>query len=245
MTDFPFRLVGFDLDGTLVDSSADLAAAVNHVLAGLGQPPLSEAQVRRHIGGGGRRMLALSLADAGIDEPDALDARYAALLAYYGAHLADETRPYPGVVEALDALAGAGARLAVATNKGERLATRLLDALGLLERFACVIGRDSVTRGKPAPDPILEMIRRCGGGPAAFVGDSSYDVAAAHAAGVPCVAVGFGFADQPADRLGADAVIRAYAELAPTLRRLRPEAGERRFAPPAASAPSPGSRRRR
>lgn len=220
MTDFPFHLVGFDLDGTLVDSSADLAAAVNHVLAGLGRAPLSEAEVRRNIGGGGRRMLALSLADAGVDEPQALDARYAALLAYYEAHIADATRPYPGVAEALDELAALGVRLAVVTNKGGRLATKLLDALGLSARFACVIGGDTVARGKPAPDPILEMVRRCGGGRAAFVGDSTFDVAAAHAAGLPCVAVRFGFADRPVEQLGADAVIGDYAALAPALRRL-------------------------
>ncbi|HEU4959793.1 MAG TPA: HAD-IA family hydrolase [Sphingomonas sp.] len=220
MTDFPFHLVGFDLDGTLVDSSADLAAAVNHVLAGLGCPPLSEAQVRQNIGGGGRRMLAMSLADAGIEEPEALDARYAALLAYYEEHIADATRPYPDVAEALDELAALGVRLAVVTNKGGRLATKLLDALGLLDRFACVIGGDAVARGKPAPDPILEMIRRRGGGRAAFVGDSTFDVEAAHAAGLPCVAVSFGFADRPVERLGADAVIGGYGELVSALRGL-------------------------
>jgi phosphoglycolate phosphatase len=225
MSDFPFRLVGFDLDGTLVDSSADLTSAVNHVLASLGQPPLSVAEVRRTIGGGGRRMLALSLAQAGIDQPEALDAHYAALLAYYADHIADATRAYPGVAETLDALKRAGVALAVVTNKGERLAAKLLDTLGLARHFGCVIGGDSVARGKPAPDPILKMIRRCGGGPAAFVGDSEYDVAAAHAAGIPCVAVSFGFPGKPVAELGADAVIDEFAALPETLRRLGAQAG--------------------
>lgn len=225
MADFPFRLVGFDLDGTLVDSSADLAAAVNHVLASIGLPPLGIAEVCRNIGGGGRRMLSLSLADAGIDPPDALDAHYAALLAYYADHIVDATRPYPGVTDTLDALRRTGARLAVVTNKGERLAVKLLDALGLTDRFDCVIGGDSVAHGKPAPDPILEMLRRCGGGPAAFVGDSEYDVAAAHAAGIPCVAVSFGFPGKPIAELGADAMIDDFAALPEALRRLGAHTG--------------------
>ncbi|TPG43456.1 HAD family hydrolase [Sphingomonas koreensis] len=220
MSDFPFDLIGFDLDGTLVDSSADLAAAVNHVVMGLGRPPLEVAQVRRNIGGGGHRMLKMSLADAGIDEPDALDARYDALIAYYADHIADETRLYPGVVEALDALIHAGARLALVTNKGEQLAVKLLGALGIADRFAVVIGGDSVSRGKPAPDPILAMIERAGGGRAAFVGDSEFDVAAAHAAGLRCIAVSFGFPGKPVAELGADAVIDDFAALPDALRRI-------------------------
>jgi phosphoglycolate phosphatase len=225
MADFPFRLVGFDLDGTLVDSSADLAAAVNHVLESLGRPPLGIAEVRRNIGGGGRRMLALSLTQTGLDEPDVSDAHYAALLAHYADHIADATRPYPGVAETLDTLVRDGARLAVVTNKGERLAVKLLDMLGLADRFECVIGGDSVANGKPAPDPIFEMIRRSGGGRAAFVGDSEFDVAAAHAAGLPCVAVSFGFPGKPVAELGADAVIDDFSALPEALRRLAAQTG--------------------
>jgi len=224
MSDFPFDLVGFDFDGTLVDSSADLAAAVNHVLAGLGRTPLPLAEVRGHIGGGGRRMLAQSLADAGLDD-SALDAHYATLLDYYADHLADNTRPFPGLIEALDALAARGATLAVVTNKVERLAVKLLDALDLTDRFATIIGGGSVARGKPAPDPILEMIHRCGGTRTAFVGDSSYDIDAAHAARVTSIAVTFGFPDRPPETLGADALIDSYSELVPTLARLGGQTG--------------------
>lgn len=220
MAAFPFPLVGFDLDGTLVDSSADLAAAVNHVLAGLGRPPLTIEQVRANIGGGGRRMLAQSLADAGINAPEVLDRHYAALLAYYADHIADATRPYPGVVEALDELAARDVRLAVVTNKVERLAVKLLDALGLADRFATIIGGDSVAESKPSPAPLREMLRRLGGGPAAFVGDSRFDIDAARAAGLPNIAVGFGFTDRPVTTLGADAVIDTYADLVPTLERI-------------------------
>jgi phosphoglycolate phosphatase len=220
MPDFRYDLIGFDLDGTLVDSSEDLAAAVNHILATLDHAPLSVAQVRRNIGGGGRRMLARSLADAGAVEPDDFDTLYRAMLAYYAEHLADATSPYPGVADTLNRLAADGMRLAVVTNKAGWLATKLLEALGLQERFTCVIGGDDVAKGKPAPDPILEMLRRTGARRAAFVGDSEFDVAAAHAAELPCVAVSFGFPGKPVDELGADAVIDDFTELPDTLRRL-------------------------
>jgi phosphoglycolate phosphatase len=220
MSGFPFRIVGFDLDGTLVDSSGDLAAGVNHVLAGLGRPPLAVEQVVRNVGGGGRRMLALSLADAGIHDDAALPRRYEEMIAYYSDHIAERTRPYPGVVAALDALATRRVRLAVVTNKAERLAVKLLDGLSLTDRFATIIGGDSVPEGKPSPAPLHEMLRRLGGGPAAFVGDSIFDIDAAKAAGLPSIAVGFGFADRPVATLGPDAVIDDYADLVPTLERL-------------------------
>ncbi|MBY8827734.1 HAD-IA family hydrolase [Hephaestia mangrovi] len=213
MPDFPFDLVGFDLDGTLADSSADLAAAVNHVLASLGAPPLAVAQVRRNIGGGGRRMLARSLADSGMTAPNPLDSLYDRMIDYYTVHIADETRPYPGVTDTLAMLSEAGVELAVVTNKSEQLAARLLDALGLADRFATVIGGDSVAKGKPAPDPLIEMLRRCAAGRAAFVGDSEFDIAAAKAASLPCVAVSYGYPGKPVAELGADAVIDDFAAL--------------------------------
>ena len=106
------------------------------------------------------------------------------------------------------------------TNKLEALATRVLDALGLRDRFAALVGGDTVGRGKPDPAPIAEMVRRCGGGRAAFVGDSIYDVEGAHRAGLPVVAVSFGFLQQPVATLGADAVIDRYDELLPALEQL-------------------------
>ena len=151
-----------------------------------------------------------------------MDRLYPELLAHYEAHIADGSRPYPGLAEALDALAGRGARLAIVTNKLEHLAVKLVDALGFAPRFATIIGGDTMGPGnaKPSALPIREMIRRCGGGRAAFVGDSIYDMLAAKNAEVPSVAVSFGFAWQPVAELGADAVIDSYAELVPALERL-------------------------
>ena len=221
MPAIPFATIGFDLDGTLLDTAGDLAAAVNHALAGMGRAELTTEQLRPMIGGGGRHMLAEAMAATGGSDDAELDAGYGRLLAFYEAHIAVHTRAFPHVVEALDALDGLGVQLAVVTNKQERLARLVLDKTGLLPRFAAVIGGDTLGagRGKPAPDLLLAMVERCGG-PAAFVGDSRYDVQAARAAGLPVVACSFGYRQQPVDTLGADTVIDDFAELVPALERL-------------------------
>ncbi|WP_203310542.1 HAD-IA family hydrolase [Sphingomonas beigongshangi] len=229
MTDtrFPFAIVGFDLDGTLLDTSGDLAAAVNHALGSIGRAPLTVEQVKPMIGGGARHMLAQGMAATGGCDDATLDVLHRRLLDYYAAHIAVHTRPYPDCLSALDALAARGVRLAVVTNKLEGLARTVLTELGLIDRFATLIGGDTMGPGnaKPSPAPIDEMLRRCGGGRAAFVGDSIFDVRAAQAAGLPAIACSFGFLMQPVEELGADAVIDGYDALVPTLQRLASERG--------------------
>lgn len=222
MTDFSFDLVGFDLDGTLLDTSGDLTAAVNHALVSAGRATLTVDQVKPMIGGGSRHMLAQGMAATGGCTEAELDLLQARLLAYYEANIAVHTRPYPGCLAALDAIVARGARIAVMTNKLERLALRVLDALALIDRFACVVGGDTLGPGnaKPSPAPIRAMVERAGGGRAAFVGDSIYDVQAGQRAGLPVVACSFGFLMQPVAELGADAIIDHYDELLPTLERL-------------------------
>lgn len=220
MTDFPFRIVGFDLDGTLLDTSGDLAAALNHALESAGRPPVAVEAVRPMVGGGARHMLTQGLSASGGPVDDvALDRMHALLLDYYEANIAVHTGPFPGAVAALDALAARGVRLAVVTNKIERFARTVLDAAGLTDRFDTIIGGDTMGPGnaKPSPAPIREMIQRCGGGRAAFVGDSIYDVSASHAAGLPAVACRFGFLMQPVEELGAEAIIDHFDELVPAL----------------------------
>jgi len=220
MTGFPFQVVGFDLDGTLLDTSGDLANAVNHALASVGRAPLPAARIRTMIGGGSRHMLAQGMAATGGCTEAELDAAQRRLLDHYEANIAVETRPFPGLLEALDRLAGMGVRLGVMTNKYERLARVVLDALGLTPRFDAIVGGDTLPVGKPDPAPIRLMVERCGGGRAAFVGDSIYDVAAARAAGLPVVACAFGFLTGPVEALGADAAIDGFDALIPTLETL-------------------------
>lgn len=225
MTYFSFDIVGFDLDGTLLDTSGDLAAAVNHALITAGRPELSVEQVKPMIGGGARHMLKQGLTATGGYDEAMLDTLHAKLLAYYEANICVLTKPYPGVIEALDALAASGVTLGIVTNKIERFAQTVLYQLGLTDRFACILGGDTLAESKPSPMPILEMVRLCresgsGGGRAAFVGDSIFDIQAGQAAGLPTIACSFGFLMQPVAELGADAVIDGYAELLPTLERL-------------------------
>lgn len=223
MTDFPFRIVGFDLDGTLVDSNRDLAPAINHALGVAGRAGVSPDETRKLIGGGARRMLERAIEVTGGPLPDdEFEAAYGELQLHYAAHIADNTVPYPGCLDALDALAERGCKLAVITNKIEVNSRLLLDALGMSERFELILGGDTLGpgRAKPAPDMIDTAILMLGGGPFAMVGDSTYDVRAARNAGVPVVALSFGYNDLPAAELGADAVIDRFDELVPALERL-------------------------
>ncbi len=222
MSEIRFQIVGFDLDGTLLDTHADLGAAVNHALALAGRPAVAVEEIQALIGGGAKRMLERALERSGGIAPDEFKPLYRELLRYYEANISVHSRLFPGGEAMLDALAGSGVKLAVVTNKFEAFARKLLGELGLLSRFATVIGGDTLGpgRAKPARDPIDEMVKRLGGGSAAFVGDTSYDILAARAAGVPSVAVSFGFNDMPVHELGADTVIDHFDELLPALNSL-------------------------
>ena len=220
MADFPFGMVGFDLDGTLVDTARDLGEAVNHALGSIGRASVPQERMKMLIGAGTRRLLQRALEETGgpLDEAG-FAALYRETIAHYEAHIADHSRPYPGCLTALDELTARGCALSVVTNKPEYLSLMLLDALALRARFAAVIGGDTTARPKPEADPIREAIARSDRtGDFAMVGDSVFDVGAARAARVPCVLVSFGFSETPARELGADAVIDNFEELLPALR---------------------------
>jgi phosphoglycolate phosphatase len=221
MANIPFDIVGFDLDGTLLDTSADLAAAVNHALATIGHGPYPIDEIKPFIGKGARRMLERSLAAAGIVDQALIDELLPVLLDFYGANIAVQTVPYPGLIDAMDDLAARGIRLAICTNKREALARKLLDELGLSARFAAIVGGDTLgpNRHKPLPDLLLDMVEKAGGGRTIFLGDTDNDTLAARGAGIPSIAVSFGFVTCTAEELGADAGIDHFDELIPLLER--------------------------
>ncbi|PDH67483.1 MAG: phosphoglycolate phosphatase [Sphingomonadaceae bacterium MED-G03] len=219
MSSIPFDIVGFDLDGTLIDTSGDLAAAVNHAIGTIGRSPFPAADIHPFVGKGARVMLQRALdASGGYDEA-LLTRLLPILLDYYAQNLAIHSVPYPGLVQALDELAGHGVRLAICTNKAERFTLPLMRQIGLSDRFAAIVGGDTVGVSKPDPAPIRAMVERAGGGRAIFVGDTINDIAGARNAGIANVAVGFGFLDGPIEQLEADAVIHHFDELVPLLER--------------------------
>jgi phosphoglycolate phosphatase len=212
----PPPTVVFDLDGTLVDTAPDLVATLNIIFAREGLPPVAYDAARNMVGGGARAMIERGLAAEGRKLPDAdVDRLVGDFIAHYAAHIADRSRPFPGLEPALDELAAGGCRFAVCTNKLEWLSVRLLDALGLSRRFIAICGADTFGIRKPDPEMLRRTIARVGGHPgrAVMVGDSISDIAAARAAGVPVIAVDFGYSETPVGELGPDRVIGTLLDL--------------------------------
>jgi len=206
----------FDLDGTLVDTAPDLVGALNAVLHEQRLPALPLATARVMVGRGAMVLIEQGFAAAGEPLDDAAKPPlFNRFIDIYRARIADESRPFDGVVEALDVLAAAGARLAVCTNKRTDLSLALLDALNLTSRFAAVIGADKAPAPKPDASHLFTTIAAVGGTPsrALMVGDSASDIGAARAANVPSVVVSFGYTEIAAAELGADHLIDHFAEL--------------------------------
>ena len=206
----------FDLDGTLADTAPDLIATLNVVLEAEGLPRLPIEQARDLIGAGGRALIARGFEAARREPtPDKLETLYHAFLAHYGEHLCRATRLYPGALAALDRLQARGFRLAICTNKMEAHSVGLLRALGVADRFATICGRDTFPWFKPDPRHLTSTIARAGCDPrrAVMVGDSYSDVTAAKAAGIPVIALRFGYADRPLEELGPDRIVDSYDEV--------------------------------
>lgn len=217
--------VVFDLDGTLADTSSDLIAAANACFAarGLGAllDPVADALTAFH---GGRAMLRAGYGRIGADHllpPGAEDEDYPRLLDHYAGAIAVHTRLYDGAEAALDALARDGHRLAVCTNKPEALAETLLRELGVRDRFAALVGADTLPVRKPDPRPYRVCVEAAGGDVAAsfLLGDTETDRKTASAAGVRVALVGFGPEGGAITRLAPDALLSHYAELPELARR--------------------------
>lgn len=195
----PIEVVLFDLDGTLVDTAPDLAAAVNRQRRERGLAELPLEALRPFASHGARGMIgrAFGLAPG---EPDYEPLRQQ-FFAYYEQALCVHSRLFPGMDETLDALERQGRRWGVVTNKIARFTLPLLTALGLAQRAACVVSGDTTAYAKPHPAPLLHALRLCGGVPAraAYVGDDLRDVQAGRAAGVVTVVARYGYMGDGSD----------------------------------------------
>ena len=221
-----YLTIVFDLDGTLVDTAPDLIDTLNVVLAHEGLPAVDYATARNMIGGGARRMIESGLrfegrAFSGSD----VDRMFSDFIAHYSAHIADRSRVFPGLAEALDHLADRNCRLAVCTNKLEQLSRQLLDALGLAPRFAAICGQDTFGIQKPDPEILHRTIQAAGGElrRAVMIGDSGTDIATARAADIPVVAVDFGYSETPIATLRPDRLISHFDELIGAIQEVAPD----------------------
>lgn len=211
----------FDLDGTLIDSVADIHGLANAALADEGLAPLGLETVRGFIGRGVPHLVDRLLAAHGIADP-ARAARMAALIAARYDDAVELTQVYPGVRGALDRLQAQGHVLGICTNKPASAAGAILRHLGLLDAFPVVIGGDSLDRRKPDPAPLLAAWRACGTGAAVYVGDSEVDAACAEAAGLPFILYEHGYRQAPAEALPHAAILGDFADLPETVARLLP-----------------------
>jgi phosphoglycolate phosphatase len=209
-------LLVFDLDGTLVDTAPDLVDTLNVVFAREGMPPVPYDEARMMIGGGAKAMLVRGLETEGrAVSTDLLERLFGDFLAYYADHIAARSRPFPGLIDALDVLAARGHRFAICTNKLEALSVLLLKELGLAGRFAAICGQDTFGMQKPDPEILHRTIAAAGGtaGNAVMIGDSATDIRTARAAGIPVIAVDFGYSERPVAEFAPDTVISHFTQL--------------------------------
>jgi phosphoglycolate phosphatase len=221
----PLPTIVFDLDGTLVETAPDLVDTLNFVFAREGIPPVPFEEARTFVGHGARAMITRGLdAEGRTVTPQVLDKLFNDFVDYYTAHVADRSYPFPGVIEALDALSERGHRLAVCTNKFEKQSLLLLDALKMTRRFAAIVGQDTYKIAKPDPEVLRRTILAAGGDPAhaIMIGDSETDILTARAAELPVVAVDFGYSPKPVSYYGPDRLISHFAQLSEAIASLSP-----------------------
>jgi phosphoglycolate phosphatase len=209
-------IIVFDLDGTLVDTAPDLMASLNHCLALDGMTVAGPSEFRRFVGMGGKVMIERAYAaQQRVLSDERLKDLLDTFIEHYGSNMPGQSQPYEGVVAALDRFDDAGYLTAICTNKFELHSTRLMQGLGLTERFRAICGQDTFAFRKPDPRHLIETIARAGGDPerAIMVGDSETDIKTAKAAGIPVVAVDFGYTDRHVREFEPSHVISHFDEL--------------------------------
>lgn len=215
----------FDLDGTMIDTAPDLIAATNYTLGVFGMEPVGEEIIEPAVGLGSKAMLHAAMLSLG-REPgkDELTEMSGHFIDYYADNIAVRSAPFPGLEDALRTLQADGALLGICTNKLERLAVKLMKTLELDHYFAAVAGADTFPVRKPDRGHLLGTIAAAGGDPerAAMIGDSLADAKAAQSAGVPFIAVSFGYGE-PVELLKPDAVIAHFSELAAAVKTVLPD----------------------
>ncbi|MCV0427916.1 MAG: phosphoglycolate phosphatase [Roseibium sp.] len=207
----------FDLDGTLVSSMEDLVATLNVVMTDAGYSAIPQDDIAHMVGMGAKVLIQRALDHNGIEwNDDTVAPLYAHFLEHYANNIAVHTRPFDGVVRTLEAFRKDGWKLAVCTNKAESLTLPLLDELDLSRHFDSVVGGDTYAVSKPDAEPVHGAIQRAGGRieGSLMIGDSGTDINAARNAGIPVIAVDFGYTPVPVTELGPDIVISHFDELA-------------------------------
>lgn len=212
-----FDLLVFDLDGTLIDSTLDLALSVNATRAQASLPPLPVTQISSYVGNGAKTLIRRSLGPEASTESVRRGLGF--FLMYYRAHMLDNTRLYPGVREALDGWRAEGAEMAVLTNKPVRFSADLIAGLGLRGFFARIYGGNSFSNKKPDPYGLFRIMRELGFGPdrTLMIGDSSVDVLTARNAGIACAGVTYGLRPDDFNKDPPDILVGDMRELASRL----------------------------
>jgi phosphoglycolate phosphatase len=212
----PKQALVFDLDGTLVDTAPDLMRATNHVLATLGRRAISMEEVRSFVGHGAKKLIERGCAATGEPaDPRAIETLYQEFIIYYASHIAVDSRMFDGLLPFLDRCRDSGIALGVCTNKLESLSNQLLGALKIDHYFTAVVGPDTIGIAKPDPRPYYEALRRMNAKDSlsVMIGDSETDILTARAAGVPVIAVPFGYTPKPVSEYGPDKLVTHYGQM--------------------------------